>query len=342
MKVLAKWWQPLENSKVRCELCPRFCEIGDGQNGYCSVRRNEGGKLYLMAYGRPIGLHIDPIEKKPLYHFYPGTSILSFGTVGCSLGCRFCQNWDMSNAKVDERRSSEATPEQIVQLAIRHNCPAIAYTYNEPTIFGEFLLDTAKLAKANGIRNVMVTNGYITPEARQDIYPYIDAANVDLKAFSEKFYYKLTGAHLSDVLDTIRWLAGETDVWIEITNLIIPGYNDNMDEVGRMVDWILDNCGDDVPLHFSAFHPDHKMLDVPRTPPEMLTQASNLAIEKGMKYVFSGNVYNPEEQATFCPCCGEKVIERDWHNISGMYLTGDKCRCGQRINGVFEPYRVIQ
>jgi len=336
VKVPAKWWEPLDSGKVLCRLCPRFCRIGEGQHGFCFVRRNEGGKLYLTAYGTPTGFAIDPIEKKPLNHFLPGTPVLSFGTAGCNLGCRFCQNWDMSKARLDEIRSVKATPEQIVQLALKHNCPSIAYTYNEPIIFGEFLIDVAKLARERGIKNVMVTNGYITSEAREEIFHHIDAANIDLKAFTDEFYLKLTFAHLAEVLDTIRWLVNETDVWVEITTLIIPGHNDNTEEIGQMVDWILDNCGDDVPLHFTSFHPDFKMTDTPPTPPETLTRARKLAIEKGIKYVYVGNVYDTDGQTTYCPDCGRKLIERGWHSVISMNLKDGRCQCGQEISGMFD------
>lgn len=335
MKVAARWWKPVARNRILCELCPRFCKIGDGQRGFCFVRKNEGGQLYLTAYGSPTGFAFDPIEKKPLNHFLPGTPILSFGTAGCNLGCRFCQNWDMSKARSDDTRSVEVTPEQVVELASRHGCPSIAYTYNEPTIYGEFVIDVAKLARERGIKNVMVTSGYITPEARDDIYRYIDAANVDLKAFTDEFYFKLTYAHLDDILDTIKWLVDDTDVWIEITNLIIPGYNDNRVDIENMLNWIIENCGDEIPIHFTAFHPDFKMTSVPPTPPETLTQARNLALEKGTKYVYIGNVYDETGQITYCPNCGKKLIERGWHSIRRRDLTGDKCSCGQRINGVF-------
>jgi len=321
----------MENNKVLCTLCPRFCKIGDGQTGFCFVRQNKGGKLYQNAYGRPTGFAVDPIEKKPLNHFLPGTSILSFGTAGCNLGCRFCQNWDISKAKLVDLRSQKVTPEEVVQLAKRKECPSIAYTYNDPTIFAEFVIDTAEIAREEGIRNVMVTSGYITPEAREEVYPYIDAANVDLKAFSEKFYHKLTFTHLADVLDTINWLVNETDVWVEITNLIIPGHNDGKGELNRMIDWILTKCGDEVPLHFTAFHPDFKMLDTPPTPKSTLVSARKLAMEKGLKYTYVGNVFDREGQTSFCPSCQKPLIERSWHSVLEVHLDGTRCNCGQKI-----------
>ena len=331
MKVLAKWWEPIKSGKVLCTLCPRYCKIGNGQTGFCFVRKNEDGKLYQMAYGRPTGFAVDPIEKKPLNHFLPGTSILSFGTAGCNLGCRYCQNWDMSKAKMDNLKSVKVTPEEVVQIAKKNNCPGIAYTYNEPIIFAEFILDVAQLARKEGIKNVMVTNGYVTPEAREEIFSLIDGVNVDLKALSEQFYHKLTYSHLSDVLDTIRWFHDETDVWMEITNLLIPGYNDDFSEIKNMVDWLIENVGDEVPLHFTAFHPDFKMLDVPRTPHRTIIKARRLAMEWGMKYVYVGNVFDSEGQTTFCPNCHRALIERSWHSVLKVDLEGTRCSCGQEI-----------
>lgn len=330
-EIVAKWWEPLENDKVLCTLCPRFCKIGDGQNGFCFVRRNKGGKLYLAAYGTSTGFAIDPIEKKPLNHFLPGSPVLSFGTAGCNLGCRFCQNWDISKAKLDKTRSLTATPEEVVRKALEHDCPSIAYTYNDPTIWGEWVMDIAKIAREVGIKNVMVTAGYITPQAREEIYPLIDAANVDLKAFTDTFYHKLTFSHLADVLDTIAWLVNDTEVWTEITNLIIPGHNDNTDEIGRMVDWILENVGDEIPLHFTAFHPDFKMMDTPPTPHETLRKARTLAMEKGVKYVYVGNVFDTDGQTTYCPHCHRSLIVRNWHKIVRQGIQDRRCECGERI-----------
>ncbi|MDP6456683.1 MAG: AmmeMemoRadiSam system radical SAM enzyme [Candidatus Marinimicrobia bacterium] len=328
---LAKWWEPIKNNRVLCTLCPRLCKIGDGQSGFCFVRKNEGGELVQTAYGRAAGFAVDPVEKKPLNHFLPGTPTLSFGTAGCNLGCRFCQNWDMSKAKLDNLHSRQVTPQEVVQLAKKQKCPSIAYTYNDPTIFAEFVIDVARAARKEGIRNVMVTNGYIMPEARKEVYSYIDATNIDLKAFSETFYHKLTFSHLDDVLDTINWLVNETNVWVEITNLIIPGHNDDMGEIGEMVDWITDHLGDEVPLHFTAFHPDFKMLDTPAAPKSTLTKTRYLAMERGLKYVYVGNVFDSEGQTTFCPNCHKPLIERSWHSILEVNLDGTHCSCGQEI-----------
>ena len=334
---LADWWKTLPNGKILCTLCPRYCTIGEGQKGFCFIRENIGGKLYSTGYGRPTGFAIDPIEKKPLNHFLPGTSILSFGTAGCNLGCKFCQNWTMSKAKTDETYSVKASPEDVVRLAKKYDTPSIAYTYNDPTIFGEYVIDVSKLAREEGIKSVMVTAGYIDKEARKDVYKYIDAANVDLKAFTEEFYRKLTLSHLNDVLDTLIWLKNDTDVWIEITTLLIPGENDSPEEIKEMSNWILQNLGDEVPLHFTAFHPDFKMRDKPPTPPSTLTMARNIALQEGIKFCYVGNVHNVEGQTTFCPNCGEPLIVRDWHSVRLNKLKHGKCyKCGTEIAGVFD------
>ena len=335
---IAKWWEPLGGSrnKVRCTLCPRFCEIGDGQHGFCFIRRNRSGTLYQDGYGTSTGFAVDPIEKKPLNHFLPGSPILSFGTAGCNLGCRFCQNWHISKAQLTETRSHTITAEQVVDLAVQQNCPSIAYTYNDPTIWAEWAMDIARAGHERDIRSVMVTAGYITSRARKDVYSCIDAANIDLKAFTEAFYHKLTFSHLSDVLDTIAWLYNDTDVWIELTNLIIPTHNDSDDEFKSMVDWILTHCGDDLPIHFTAFHPDFKLQDLPRTPSKTLLSARNIALSLGMKYVYVGNVHNPEGQTTYCPTCQIPLVERNWHSVAENKLTNSHCpSCRTVISGVF-------
>ena len=339
MSTLARWWKPLENGKILCTLCPRYCKIGPGQSGFCFIRQNINGSLYSAGYGHPTGFAIDPIEKKPLNHFFPGSSILSFGTAGCNLGCKFCQNWSISKARLDVRKALDIDPAKVIELALEHNTPSIAYTYNDPTIFGEYVYDISRLAREAGIKSVMVTAGYIDRDARKDVYRYIDAANVDLKAFSERFYHKLTFSHLADVLDTIRWLKKETGIWVELTTLIIPGENDDMDELARMCDWILENLGDTTPLHFTAFHPDFRMSDHTATPTETLFKARKLAIKKGLKYCYLGNVLDREGQSTVCPSCKTTVIERSWHTVHTSNLNGDLCgNCGYHIDGVFsEP-----
>lgn len=336
-KVEAKWWEPADNEKILCTLCPRYCKIGDGQPGFCYIRQNHNGKLYTLGYARPTGFAIDPIEKKPLNHFLPGTTVLSFGTAGCNLGCKFCQNWSMSKAKIDELNSLNVTPQEVVALAVKKGTPSIAYTYNDPTIFGEYVIDISMLAREAEIKSVMVTAGYIDKEARKDVYKYIDAANVDLKGFTEKFYWKNTYSHLEDVLDTMAWLKNETDVWIEITTLLIPDENDSEEEIKSECDWILNNLGDTIPLHFTAFHPDFRMMDKENTPEHTLTKARGLALSLGMKYCYVGNVHNAEGQTTFCPNCGETLIRRDWHTVISDSLIAGRCNnCSYVIHGVFK------
>jgi len=333
---IAKWWKPNTGGKLLCTLCPRYCTIGDGQPGFCYIRQNHGGILYTLGYGHPTGFAMDPIEKKPLNHFLPGSAILSFGTAGCNLGCKFCQNWSTSKAKIDELNSLNATPEEVVQLAKKHSAPSIAFTYNDPTIFGEYVIDISKIARDEKIKSVMVTAGYIDKEARKDVYKYIDAANVDLKAFTENFYWKKTSSHLQNVLDTLTWLKHETDVWIEITTLLIPGENDSREEIKRECDWILNNMGDSVPLHFTAFHPDFKMKDKESTPAKTLTSARKMAMEMGLKYVYVGNVHNAEGQTTYCPNCKVKLVKRNWHTVVADNIINGRCfNCKTIIEGVF-------
>ena len=333
---IAKWWQPADNGKILCTLCPRYCTIGEGQAGFCFIRQNKNNKLYTIGYGRPTGFAVDPIEKKPLSHFLPGTDILSFGTAGCNLGCKFCQNWTTSKAKLDDSNSMEASPEDVVRIAKKYKTPSIAYTYNDPTIFGEYVIDISKLAREEGIKSVMVTAGYIDKEARKEVYKYIDAANVDLKAFTEIFYHKLTFSHLSDVLDTLVWLKNETEVWFEITTLLIPDENDSPDEIQQMCDWILENLGPDIPLHFTAFHPDFKMRNKARTPISTLNTAREIAHKSGIHYCYTGNVHSVESQTTYCPNCKEPLIIRDWHSVLSDRVKDGKCyKCNASIAGVF-------
>ena len=334
---LAKWWEPADNGKLLCTLCPRYCTIGDGQAGFCYIRKNIDGKLYSVGYGRPTGFAIDPIEKKPLNHFLPGSTILSFGTAGCNLGCKFCQNWSMSKAKLDDLNSLIASPEDVIRLTKKYDTPSIAFTYNDPTIFGEYVIDISKLAKEENINSVMVTAGYIDKKARKEVYKYIDAANVDLKAFTETFYHKITFSHLNDVLDTLLWLKNETDIWFEITTLLIPDENDSADEIKKMCGWIVSNLGDEVPLHFTAFHPDFRMTNKQNTSPSKLIEARNIAINEGIKFCYVGNVRNVEGQTTYCPGCKKKLIVRNWHSILKNNLNKNMCKnCSTIISGVFE------
>ncbi|NCQ17703.1 MAG: AmmeMemoRadiSam system radical SAM enzyme [Ignavibacteria bacterium CG_4_8_14_3_um_filter_37_9] len=331
----AKWWEQKEK-KLLCTLCPRYCTIGEGQNGFCFIRKNINNRLYSLGYGRPTGFAIDPIEKKPLNHFLPGSEVLSFGTAGCNLGCKFCQNWTMSKAKFDDGKSLFASPEEVVHLAKKNHVPSIAFTYNDPTIFGEYVIDISKIAREQKIKSVMVTAGYIDKKARKEVYQFIDAANVDLKAFSETFYHKLTFSHLKNILETLVWLKHETDVWLEITTLLIPGENDSLDETKQMIGWILENLGDEVPLHFTAFHPDFKMSHKLKTPVETLVAARQTALRSGIKYCYTGNIHHPEGQTTYCPVCKTKLIERNWHEVASNHLDKNKCPvCGTIIPGLF-------
>lgn len=332
----ARWWHR-EGERLVCDLCPRECRLGEGQRGFCFVRQNLGGEMVLTTYGRSTGFCIDPIEKKPLNHFLPGTPVLSFGTAGCNLGCKFCQNWDISKSREIEILSAEAAPEAIVRAAKAHGCRSIAFTYNDPVIWAEYAIDTAKLARAEGIKTVAVTAGYITALARPEFYEHIDAANVDLKAFTEEFYRTQTLSHLEPVLDTLRWLKQESSVWFEITNLMIPGENDSPDETARLCDWIAEHLGDSVPLHFTAFHPDFKMRDKDHTPHETLIAAREIATRRGLKYVYLGNVLDGERQSTLCPDCGTVVIERVHYEIGAYKIRQGACiTCGTIIPGIFE------
>ena len=334
----ARWWHKHpETRKVVCTLCPRECQIPDGGRGFCFVRANHGGELVLTTYGRSSGFCIDPIEKKPLAHFLPGTAVLSLGTAGCNLGCKFCQNWDISKSREMDTLASMAEPQQIVQAAKDSGCRSIAFTYNDPVIWAEYAIDIAKAARQAGIKTVAVTAGYISPDARPAFFKWMDAANVDLKAFTNTFYRKLTQTQLQPVLDTLIYLKRETDVWFEITTLLIPGENDSDDEVRAMCRWVLNELGPGVPMHFTAFHPDFKMKDTPRTPGETLIRARQIAIETGIHYAYVGNVHDPKHERTVCPACGEVLIERDWYELGRFRLIEGFCPgCGEAIPGVFE------
>ncbi len=333
----ARWWHALPDGRVECDLCPRRCRLRDGQRGFCFVRAREGDQMVLTTYGRSSGFAVDPIEKKPLAHFHPGTSVLSFGTAGCNLNCRFCQNWDISKSREWDRLADQASPAAIADAAMAAGCASVAFTYNDPVIFAEYAIDTAVACRERGLRPVAVTAGYITPEARAAFFEPMAAANIDLKAFTEDFYWKVSGAHLADVLDTIAWVHAHTDTWIELTTLLIPGHNDCPAEVERMCRWILAELGPDVPLHFSAFHPDFKMLDVPPTPPATLRTARAVALDAGLHFVYTGNVHDPSGETTSCPTCGEVLIERDWYAVLAYHLTPDGAcpACGTPVPGRF-------
>jgi pyruvate formate lyase activating enzyme len=331
-----RWWSRLDDGRIQCDLCPRECRLQEGQRGFCFVRAREGDRIVLTTYGRSSGFCLDPIEKKPLAHFFPGSSVLSFGTAGCNLGCTFCQNWDISKAREYDRLADQASPESIALAARRLGAESVAFTYNDPTIFAEYAIDVARACHEHGVKTVAVSAGYICPEPRRELYSVIDAANVDLKGFTEEFYFKVTGAHLDRVLETLVYLKHETTVWLELTTLLIPGYNDSDREIAEEVQWISRELGPDVPLHFSAFHPDYKMLDVPPTPPETLRRARDRAMQEGLRYVYVGNVHDREGDATYCPSCGEAVITRDWYEILEYRLdSSGRCRCGAAIPGRF-------
>jgi pyruvate formate lyase activating enzyme len=337
--VKGDWWHRLSDGRIQCDLCPRNCKLQPGQRGFCYVRqaRNEG--VVLASYGRASGFCIDPIEKKPLNHFLPGSSVLSFGTAGCNLGCRFCQNWSISKASQNDRLTDWAAPEAVARAAVDAGCRSVAFTYNDPVIFAEYAIDCALAAHEAGLKTVAVTAGYINPGARPDFFGQMDAANVDLKAFTEAFYRGLCFAHIGPVLDTLRWLRHETEVWFEVTTLLIPGRNDSPDEIARLCDWFVENLGPFVPLHFTAFHPDFKLRDSPATPREILRRARNQAQQAGIKHVYTGNVQDRDGQSTRCAECGEMVIERDGYAV-GVWRLDEQggCRsCGARLAGRFGP-----
>ncbi len=331
------WWHVTEKERIECLLCPRKCSLKSGDRGFCFVRENRDGQMVLSTYGKSTGFCIDPIEKKPLNHFYPGTAVLSFGTAGCNLGCKFCQNWDISKSRETERLSAIAEPQTIAQAALDLKCTSVAFTYNDPVIWAEYAIDTAKACHAIGIKTVAVTAGYVCTEAREEFFQDMDAANVDLKAFSEEFYQKITYSHLQPVLDTLVYLKRHTPVWFEVTNLVIPDANDDPGELRRMCGWILDNLGDDVPFHFTAFHPDFRMQDRPPTSPEILSLAYDIAREEGLKYVYVGNVNDVKRQSTYCHSCGQLMIERNWYQLGVYGITAEgRCQhCQTPIPGHF-------
>lgn len=331
-----RWWHALEDGRVECDLCPRHCRLHEGQRAFCFVRQNRRGQMVLTTYGRSTGFCIDPIEKKPLFHFLPGTPVLSFGTAGCNLGCRFCQNWDISKAREVSLLSDRAAPEQVADAALQSGCRSVAFTYNDPVVWAEYAIDTARACRERGIRTVAVTAGYIEPGPREEFYAFMDAANVDLKAFTEQFYHRLAFGHLAPVLDTLRWLHQEMGVWLEITTLLIPEENDSPDEVSRLCDWIGENLGADVPLHFTAYHPDYRFTR-PATPASTLARARQQALDRGLHHVYSGNVTDVASQTTYCSACRRPVIGRDWYELGEWHVRGGGCaHCGHPLPGHFE------
>jgi len=336
--VPTKYWHALEDGRIQCDVCPRACKLHEGQRGLCFVRARQDDRVVLTSYGRSSGYCIDPIEKKPLNHFLPGTPVLSFGTAGCNLSCRFCQNWDMSKAREMDVLSDRADPEAIARAAVSLGCRSVAFTYNDPVIFMEYAIDVAQACRAVGVRSVAVTAGYMCSAPREEFYRDMDAANVDLKGFSERFYHSVCGGHLQPVLETLEYLVRHTQVWTEITTLLIPGENDSDHELETMSQWVVEHLGADVPWHFTAFHPDWKMLDKPPTPLATLIRARDIARKHGVRYAYTGNIPHTAGESTLCHGCGARVIGRDRYTITDWQLTGDgRCgRCGEKMPGVFE------
>jgi len=336
--VPGRYWRSLDDGRVVCEVCPRLCKLKEGQRGFCFVRQNIDGGVVLTTYGRSSGFCVDPIEKKPLNHFYPGTGVLSFGTAGCNLACRFCQNWSISKSRETDTLADAASPVAIAKAAAASGSRSVAFTYNDPVIFLEYAVDVAAACREQGIATVAVTAGEILAEPRAEFFAQMDAANVDLKAFSDRFYKKLCGGELQPVLETLEYLVHETDVWVELTTLLIPGENDSASEIDEMTRWVVETLGSDVPMHFTAFHPDFKMNDLPSTPPETLSQARRIAIENGVRYAYTGNVVDPTGGSTSCHSCGQLLIERDWYRLGRWNLDdcGHCLHCGTKCAGRFD------
>jgi pyruvate formate lyase activating enzyme len=333
-----RYWHLLDDGRVQCDLCPRYCKLHEGQRGLCFVRGCQDGQIVLTTYGRSSGFCIDPIEKKPLNHFLPGTPVLSFGTAGCNLTCKFCQNWDISKARQFDRLQSLASPEAIAEAAVESGCRSVAFTYNDPVIFLEYAIDVAQACRERGVKTVAVSAGYISPEPRIEFFRHMDAANIDLKGFTEGFYKNLCSGRLQPVLETLEYLKQATKVWFEITTLLIPGENDSAQEIETLSRWVMEHLGPDVPLHFTAFHPDWKMLDTPPTPPATLHMARRIGMQTGLHYVYTGNIHDSDGQSTYCHGCGALLIGRDWYKLTAWNLGGDgRCRqCGMQCEGVFE------
>jgi len=336
--VPTKYWSRLADGRIQCDVCPRECKLQEGQRGYCFVRARKDDQIVSTTWGRSSGYCVDPIEKKPLNHFLPGSPVLSFGTAGCNLGCKFCQNSDISKSREFDTLADSATPTTIADAAKKLGCKSVAFTYNDPTIFLEYAVDVAQACRAADIKTVAVTAGYIKPAARAELYAELDAANVDLKAFTEDFYRKITGSELKPVLETLEYIKHETDVWLELTTLVIPGENDSDKEIDAMTKWVVKHLGPDVPMHFSAFHPDFKMMDHPSTPKSTLQRARQIAMGNGVRYAYTGNVHDPEGDSTYCHGCGQKIIGRDWYELSEWNLDekGQCTKCKTQCAGVFE------
>lgn len=331
-----KYQHTLENNKIQCLVCPRNCKLKEGQSGFCSIRKNIGGQMVLTSYGYNTGLAIDPIEKKPLYHFYPGSKVLSFGTLGCNMGCAFCQNWQTTKSHADSKLLNYTEPRKIAELAKEYNCKSVAFTYNDPSIFFEYAIDTAKCCHELGIKTIAVTAGYINPGPRKELFEHIDAANIDLKSFSEEFYKKYCLAHIEPILDTIKYVKNETNCWLELTTLLIEGANDSDEEIEKECKWIKDNLGVETPLHFSAFHPDYKVLDKKQTGYPTLLRAYKIAKRVGLRYVYTGNVLNTQTSTTYCHNCTKAIIERTGYEVYENNLQNGNCKfCGTKCAGIF-------
>lgn len=330
-----KYQTTQKDNKIQCNICPRDCILKEGQAGFCQIRKNIGGEIVMTSYGYNTGLAVDPIEKKPLYHFYPGSKVLSFGTLGCNMGCQFCQNWHISKSKGDPK-INHTEPEKIVKLAKELGCKSVAFTYNDPVIFFEYAIDTAKLCRDEGIKTIAVTAGYINPEPRKEFFTYMDAANIDLKAFSERFYKKNCLAHLEPILDTIKYVKNNTNCWLELTTLLIEGENDSDEELKKECQWIVENLGFDTPLHFSAFHPDYKFMDKPVTKISTIMRAYEIAKNAGLKYVYTGNVMDSKTSTTYCHNCSKPIIIRNGYVMTQYHLQSGHCKfCGAKCTGVF-------
>ena len=336
--VTTNYWHKVSGARIQCDMCPRFCKLHEGQRGLCFVRQNFNDQIVMTSYGRSSGFAVDPVEKKPLNHFYPGTPVFSFGTAGCNLACKFCQNWDISKSREMDALMAKAGPEDIAREALNSGCKSVAYTYNDPVIFHEYAIDTALACQALGLKSIAVTAGYVCPEPREEFYQVMDAVNIDLKAFTEEFYHKITGGHLEPILETLKYIKQETTVWLELTTLIIPGENDSEVELQEMTQWVVENLGVDVPMHFSAFHPDWKMQDKPATSLESLLTARKIALNNGIRYVYVGNVHNKQADSTYCHHCGELLIGRNWYRLSDWRLDEMGCCsvCGTLCAGYFE------
>jgi pyruvate formate lyase activating enzyme len=333
-----RYWHTLDDGRAQCDVCPRACRLQEGQRGLCFVRARQGDAVVLTSYGRSSGFCVDPVEKKPLNHFLPGSATFSFGTAGCNLACRFCQNWDISKSREIDTLADQASPEQIAAAALRLGCRSVAFTYNDPVVFMEYAIDVARACHEVGVAAVAVTAGYMCAEPRAEFYRHMDAANVDLKGFTERFYHDVCAGHLAPVLETLEFVRHETTVWLELTNLLIPGLNDSVDEIDAMTRWVVERLGPDVPMHFTAFHPDWKMTDRPPTPSSTLRRAREIAIANGVRYAYTGNVVDPHGQSTWCRGCGRILIERDGYALGRWNLTehGTCARCGEACSGVFD------